>query len=276
MTYSYRGDKKVKMRILLTDDEELVLEDSLETLQLVFPNAEIETAGDYQTAINKANKLRFDMAFLDIEIPGKTGIELAKELQELNPRINIIFLTAYSQYALDAYKLLASDYLLKPLRVIDIEKTMQGLRYAIEETEAENSLKVICFGKFDAFYKEKQLSFHREKEKELFAYLISQKGISVTSTEICSALWGDDSDNKRNYFWKILSELRKDLRESGLVQVLIDNRDAYAVDIKTINCDYYEYFNQKGNHEWNGLFMEQYGGWAEEIKATLHYTSEVE
>ena len=217
----------------------------------------------------------FDVAFLDVEMPGMTGLELAEELQKKQSNITIVFVTAFPQYALDAYKLLASDYCLKPLSVEAVKKTMENLRYSIEDKEQEIEKKekkfsVICFGDFNIFDKEgNPVIFKREKAKELLAYLISKNGVPASSTEICDALWGDMTGNIQNYFWKVTSELRKTLKDIGGEDILVQGRRQYYIDTSKIDCDYMLYLEGKYDKEWNEKFMEQYGMWAEMIKAGL-------
>ena len=156
-----------------------------------------------------------------------------------------------------------------------VKKTMENLRYSIEDKEQEIEKKekkfsVICFGDFNIFDKERNpVIFKREKAKELLAYLISKNGVPASSTEICDALWGDMTGNIQNYFWKVTSELRKTLKDIGGEDILVQGRRQYYIDTSKIDCDYMLYLEGKYYKEWNEKFMEQYGMWAEMIKAGL-------
>ena len=103
------------MKFLLVDDEPLALADLNEILEETVPGH--ETAGF--TSIGKAleymKENQVDVAFLDIEMVGMNGIELARTMKDLQPDINIIFVTAHPQYAVDAYAIHATGYLLKPV-----------------------------------------------------------------------------------------------------------------------------------------------------------------
>lgn len=252
------------MRILVVDDEPLVLEDSVETIKKACPGAYIVAAGSYSEALKVAQS-KVDVAFLDIEMPGKKGTELALELQRMNGCINIIFLTAFKQYALDAYQLLASAYLLKPVSLQEVQKVMSALRYDVKE-----QMSARCFGIFKIYYNGKEIAFRREKEKELIAYLVARNGASASSEEICKALWPEDDTVKKDYFWKVLSELRKDLGQIGTENVLVCGRNSYYIDKSLLSCDYYNYIDGLVD-SWNGEFMTQYSVWAEEIKAKLYF-----
>lgn len=252
---------------MVVDDEPLVLEDSLETIKEACPGAEIVSADNYRDALKEGKRI-CDVAFLDIELPGMNGLLLAEELKKYNPEINIIFLTAYSQYAVASYKIHASDYLLKPVSKDAVENAMANLRYKVK-----NRLCATCFGIFTAEINGEPLEFHREKEQELLAFLIAMKGDSVSGSQICAALWPETGDSKKDYFWKILSELRKDLSEAGVEDVLLCAKDSYSVDVTGIDCDFYRYLGGF-NKNWNGRFMEQYSIWAEEIKGSIYFVNE--
>lgn len=262
------------MRILVTDDEPFALEDSFEAIKEALPEAEVVPADNYRDALNETED-PFDLAFLDVEMPGMTGLELAEELQKKYPKINVIFVTAFPQYALEAYKILASDYCLKPLNPSDVKRAVANLRYSLDSPREiakpeDDRIKIVCFGDFNFFdSKGSQIMLQREKAKELFAYLVSKRGVESTPTELCDALWGDSSENKLDYFWKLTSELRKALRDINAEDVLRQGRGKYSVDPSRIICDYYEYLDKTMRDKWNGKFMEQYGGWAEVIKGSL-------
>lgn len=206
-----------------------------------------------------------DIAFLDINMPKINGIELAKKVREIRPHIKIIFVTAYSEYLLDAFKMHADGYLMKPATLEDIQAELDHI-IRQKETETEKHLRVQCFGEFEVFYDKKPVKFARSKTKELFAYLVHRKGASVTVGEICAVLWENAPDSKamQSYFRQCVGDLKKTLEDLGEADVLIKSRNAYAVNISAFWCDSYEY--DHGNKEvmnfWNGEYMYQYS-WGE-------------
>lgn len=256
------------------DDEMLALEDSYEAVLAVLPDADVIPCETVSDALRAAEE-PIDIAFLDVEMPGMSGMELAAKLQEKYPKINIIFVTAFTQYAYEAYNLLASSYCVKPIFVDDIKKAMNNLRYSLDNpreiVKPDNTkLKVICFGDFTIYdMNEVPIMIRREKSKELLAYLISKNGVEATPTELCDVLWGEDSDNKLDYFWKLTSELRKALIDAGGEDVLRQGRGKYAIDRDKLDCDFLQYLDKTYRNPWNGKFCEQYGGWAEVTKAAI-------
>ena len=103
-----------------------------------------------------------------------SGLEVAKQLKLWNPKINIIFVTAYDQYMLSAYKLRISGYLMKPVTKEDIAEELNNLRIPVM-AKPENVLVAACFGNFEVFVNGESLSFTRSKTKELLAYLIDRR-----------------------------------------------------------------------------------------------------
>ena len=119
--------------IILVEDEPVILKGFVHILSDALPDAQ---AIGFQTgaeAVAYARNNRVDVAFLDIELFGESGIDLAGKLSEINPRINIIFLTGHTEYAHDALKLHCSGYILKPLTPDKIRDEIAHLRYPVQE-----------------------------------------------------------------------------------------------------------------------------------------------
>ena len=117
------------INIVMVDDEKLILDGDIDTLRDFFPNANIIGFTTAQSALAYAENNKVDLAFLDIEIGSVNGIELCKRLLELHPRTNIIYLTGYSDYAIDAWATGASGFLLKPLSEEKVKQAIGMLRY---------------------------------------------------------------------------------------------------------------------------------------------------
>lgn len=252
------------MKILIVDDERIVLEETKETVEQVKPEAELICADTCKRALEIAEETRIDVAFLDIQMPEMSGLELAKRLKELNSDINIVFTTAYSQYALDAFSLFASGYLLKPFRKEDVESALENLRNPIQYRPER--LVVQCFGNFEVFHEGKPVQFARSKAKELFAYLIDLHGASANTGELCAVLWEDsrEADKNRHYLRNLISDVKKALKECGAPEVLRCRRNQFSVDPEKIDCDYYRFLEHDAAavNSFRGEYMNQYS-WAE-------------
>lgn len=115
--------------VILVDDRKLILTGGLPILEEVMPNAKVTGFTDADEAIEYAKSNRVALAFLDIELRDTTGLELCRELLEINPRTNVVFLTAYGEYSLDAWGTEASGFMLKPITPESVREQLKKLRY---------------------------------------------------------------------------------------------------------------------------------------------------
>lgn len=116
------------LRILIVDDEPDARH-MLEELLSNFPEIEnLDKASNAEEALKSLKRQIPDLIFLDIEMPGKDGIELAKEIRDLNIDATIIFVTAFNQHAIDAFKVAAFDYILKPIDPDELERTLERFK----------------------------------------------------------------------------------------------------------------------------------------------------
>lgn len=115
--------------VILVDDMKLILVDGLPVLEEVMPNANVIGFTDAEEAIEYAKKNRVSLAFLDIELRNASGLDLCRDLLAISPRTNVVYLTAYSDYALNAWSTGASGFMLKPLTAEGVKEQLKNLRY---------------------------------------------------------------------------------------------------------------------------------------------------
>ena len=115
--------------IIMVDDNSVILSDGLVVVEEVLPNANIMGFIWPQEAIDYAKANRVDLAILDIEMGNSSGLELCHTLLEINPTTNVVFLTAYADYSLDAWKTEAVGFILKPLTPEGVREQLKKLRY---------------------------------------------------------------------------------------------------------------------------------------------------
>lgn len=263
-TKGTEGVEQKDMRIIVADDEKLVLERLVSIIREVKPDAEIYDFVEPEELLEFAKDNPCDVAFLDLEMGTMSGLDVAKQLKLWNPKVNIIFVTAYDQYILSAYKLRASGYLMKPVDKADIVEELENLRNPFIP-EPGKKLVITCFGNFEAFVNGEILSFERSKTKELLAYLVDRKGSSATSGELRAILWeGVATDEKNgNYLQKLKRDLVTTLENAGVANVLHLGWNKYAIRPELISCDYYDFLDNKpeGIRAYNGEYMSQYS-WA--------------
>ena len=115
--------------VIMVDDSRVILSDGLAVLEEVMPNATITGFIWPLEAIEYARMNPVALAILDIELGTASGLELCRTLLEINPRTNVVFLTAYADYSLDVWKTETVGFLLKPLTPGDVREQLKKLRY---------------------------------------------------------------------------------------------------------------------------------------------------
>ena len=254
------------MIAIAVDDEALMLGALVSAVSESPDISEVVKFSECEEALEYVRKNPADIAFLDINMRGMGGLELAKKIIEAAPECKIVFCTGYEEYALPAFKLHASGYLMKPISSEDVQgeiDNIKGIR------DREKPITVKCFGNFEVYAKNEKLVFKRLKTKELFAFLVDRNGAGMTAKQICAALFPDDTDDNKNaaYLRQLVLDLKNTLKAVGAEGVLCHETPCYRVDTKLIRCDYISYL-ESGRPEFHGEYMTQYS-WAEETCAML-------
>ena len=253
------------MKIIAVDDERLALENILSLLRRVAPQAEVMGFTRPAEAFAHLGANKIDVAFLDIEMGKISGLALAKQCKELCPQMNIVFVTGYSEYALEAIRLHASGYLIKPVRERDLLTELENLRHPLP-SGSRARVRVQTFGNFEIFVDDKPLRLPRTKCKECLAYLIDRKGARVANGELSSILWDDKPIDRtvQNNTQKVISDLMKALRQADVEQIVIKSRNDLAIDVNMVDCDYYRALSGDVSqlNRFTGEYMSNYG-WAE-------------
>lgn len=117
--------------VIIVDDEEILIRGAKPVLEKAMPKAVIKDFTRFSEALSYAAITNVAIAFLDIELGSKSGLDLCDRLIELNPHTNVIFLTSYADYAADAWNTKASGFLVKPVKLEDIEDALTKLRHPI-------------------------------------------------------------------------------------------------------------------------------------------------
>ena len=122
----------------MVDDEPIILSGGLPVLEEAFPNANVSGFIKPSEAVNYAQYNPVALAFLDIEMGKHNGLEICKELQRINPQTNVIFLTAYMDYSLDAWKTGASGFIIKPITVAKVRDQLPRLRFPLGGIQSDD------------------------------------------------------------------------------------------------------------------------------------------
>ncbi|MCL2721629.1 MAG: response regulator [Treponema sp.] len=253
------------MNIIAVDDEKLILKEFRDTIKEVIPDCTLSLFFRADMALEYAENNLTNIAFLDVEMPGMNGIDLARRLREINSETNIIFVTSHEKYSLPAFSVHASGFLVKPFTSEDITKEMKNLRRPVDR-KSDVRIYAQTFGNFEVFSYGNALKFSRSKTKELFAYLIDRNGASASTRELCALLWEDkqDTPNLMSYLRKLIADLTKTLRSAGLDDIIVRRYNSIAVVPEKIVCDSYGFMkgDPRSLNAYRGQYMAQYS-WAE-------------
>ena len=163
-----------------------------------------------------------DIALLDINMPDMNGIELAARIKEISPDTAIIFVTGYSEYAVEAFRLHAAGYLMKPVAKEELEAEIIHAQ-GVHSLQMHSHITARTFGSFDIFVDGKKVLFGRSKAKELLAHLIEMRGKSVFRVQVFSVLFEDKPHDrpKQKQFDNIVRNLRSALKEFGAEEIFV-------------------------------------------------------
>ena len=254
------------MTILLIDDEPLALEMLKDSVAEACPDAVLHPFLKTSEALAFLQANPVDIAFLDIQMRGMSGLEMAVKCKQLYPKINLIFATGYDSYAIDAMTMHASGYIMKPITAEKVKKELMNLRHPLQSRPG-TKLQVKCFGNFDVCLPDgTPLQFARAKSKELLAYLVDCHGAAVTTKQIASVLWEDRPYDRtlKNYVATVVKALKDALRDVGAEDILIKTHNHLAVDVQKFKCDSYDFekWDVAAINSFRGEYMADYS-WAE-------------
>ena len=185
-----------------------------------------------------------DIALLDINLPDMNGIALAVRIKEKSPDTAIIFLTGYSEYAVDAFKIHASGYLMKPVTqaalAAEIDHALSLYEHSVPVIHTAH-IAVRTFGKVEIFVNNKPVKFARSRSKELLAFLISRRGGQVSRNELHNVLYSDREYDRpvQKQLDVMIRSMRDTLTEYGISDILVMNRGLLSIRPELIDCDMY-------------------------------------
>ncbi|MNI34160.1 Transcriptional regulatory protein YehT [compost metagenome] len=239
------------MKVILVDDERLALE-YLERQLLKFDDMEIVGLfSDPLIAREEILRKEADVVFLDISLPEISGIELADQLLGFKPRLNIVFVTAYNEYAVKAFELNAIDYIVKPIRVERLTKTLDRIRKlqsaSMEKVVVEEDgdlrlhvLKQVAIempkGQFT------HLQWRTSKAQELFLFLLQHRGQLVRKSVLIDLLWPEyESDKVYSQLYTAVYHIRKTLQTYGERFQISNTTEGYILSMNNVILDIEEW-----------------------------------
>ena len=259
------------MNAICVDDEAQVLAHTVACCQKLQLLENVRGFTRPRDALNWAAENPVDLALLDIHMPDMNGLKLAEQLRTLAPHLSIIFITAFGQYALEAFDVHPTAYLLKPLDEARLKREVE-YALAIRQAKTPTHIQVQTFGHFEILVDGKTLSFRRSKSKELLAYLVDRRGAGVTRQDAFAALWEDRvyDASMQKQMDVVIRSLRETLQKYGVGELFELKNRCLRIRPELIDCDLYRFL--KGDREtvsaFFGEYMSQYA-WAANTEARL-------
>lgn len=244
------------MKVILVDDEKSML---LIMKKMLSKIPGIEVAGIFQNAGDAFGFISaehgVDMAFLDISMPGESGLELAQRIPSVNSGMDVVFLTSHKEYALDAFDVHAFDYLVKPVSQERLERTVQR---AVDKRKhvsvnipgnRSSKMSVYCFGGMDLRGRDGAVvRWISVKCGELFAYLLLNRGRLVSREMIMEEIFrGMPPKNAGTYLNTTIYQLKKTLEPHGMKPVILSNGGSYGIDSRDMYIDFIDFEDRINN-----------------------------
>lgn len=262
------------MLIFAIDDEPKSLWLLHRTIAQAAPEADIRDYPLGTAAVDAiiAQDLRPDIVFSDIQMPELDGLALAVRLKQVSPLSKIVFVTGYSEYMEEAFRIHASGYVLKPLNEDRIREEIENACPPVEP--APDRLYIQCFGQFEVYWQNKPLMFGRRQTKELLAFLVDREGATCTAEEIADRLWEGETDLTalKHRIRDLIRDLKKTLNGIGMENVILRRSGQLAIQRDLVDCDYYRMLDgdMRAANAFHGEYMKQYS-WAEITTGKLSF-----
>lgn len=259
------------MRVICVDDEKPVLENFKSKVKDFLEIKNLELFQSAKAALKWVELNPVDVAFLDMEMPQMSGIELARELKKIDRNIRIIFVTAYDQYAMDAFRVDALGYLLKPY-------TREEIRHELEKaflmrSKPKKSVKIQTIPDFVVLVDGAPMHFDRMKPEELLALLVDRAEAGVTAGEAIACLWPERTadENTQTLYRVTFHRMMEALKEAGIEHIIGSEGRKRFILTEQVDCDLYRLLSGNINELQNycGEYMKEYS-WAESRNAQLN------
>ncbi len=241
------------LKVVLVDDER----PALRVLEILLQNFDgisvIGSFTDPNKAVQTIGKLKPDVVFLDISMPQLHGLDAASLIQEGSPDTDIVFVTAYDRYAVEAFELNALDYVLKPISIDRLRKTVERImKKLVVEHHQSNSrrLQIKCLGQLEVSWENGiPIKWRAEKTKELFAFLLLNEGRELSKEELLETLWTNDIPERSiKQLYNGIYYIKKTLKEYGITRDLISLGSNYCMKLGDVDYDtarFYEFENRR-------------------------------
>lgn len=240
------------MKALIVDDEELALLHLKHMLERTNFFQSIATFQDPVEVQELSAFLDVDTVFLDIEMPGINGIELAEAIQSINENIQVVFITAFDEFAIKAFELNAVDYLLKPVDYARLVKTIERIRMnGMLRSPADHTGKnffIQCFGSLQFHQMEDgaktyiPVKWRTSKAREIYAYLLHHQGHVVSKDTLIDLFWPNyDFSKASTQLYSTIYQIRKLIGQLPFSQSIEKTDTGYILRLSGVKVDAIEW-----------------------------------
>ncbi len=252
------------MRAIIVEDEPFMMtafermSANIEELHIV---GRFDCAED-AVAFSEVNK--YEIAFLDIELPGMNGVKCAEILREKKPDLLIVFITAYDKYLRESNRLEADYYLLKPYKEENLRKIMENMKLLAQRQKKR--VYIQTFGRFLVMKDGVPIPLVG-KTKEILALIVANCGKEISNEEIYGTVWEsrEYSNVNMKVYYNALSRLKNNLEKHELQDLIISTARGQMANVAAFDCDYYSWReNSSSSEDFNGEFLKEYS-WGEYI-----------
>lgn len=235
------------LRVAIVDNEKPVL--NLLNI-LLTENGKVTVVEEFlkpSAALAKIPNLKLDAVFLDIEMPGMNGLELGTKLLEANDELDIIFLTAYDCYAVDAFRVNALDYILKPATQDAINRTVDRIIKNRNKQQVHlsplRSEKISLFGGIRVIGpRGEAIRWPTAKVEELFAYLILHRRTGINKWTALELLWPEyDPKKAEQNLHTTVFRLKKALSQGNVTCKIENENGQYRLYLHDVTCDLFAF-----------------------------------
>lgn len=241
------------MKAILVDDELLALEFLERQINKISDIKIIGKFNKFDLNENYALLEEVDVAFLDIEMPEISGLELAEQLLEIKPTLTIVFVTTFNHYAVQAFELNAIDYVLKPVHVDRLKQTLERINKEVKNRPEEflitqDQLRIsVCRELTFELSKNNYdtVKWRTAKAQEVFLYLLQNRGESIRKSKLIEILWPDfHEENAYSQLYTAIYHLRKTISRFNDYLSIKNMHDSYVLYTNNVLIDIVDWENK--------------------------------
>ncbi|WP_238859052.1 response regulator [Clostridium sp. YIM B02569] len=222
------------IKAMVVDDETLTNDHICELIRDT--GAEVEGYTNPHEALDSIMRFKPDVLFLDIEMPEINGLQFAEIVNSIEHDCEIVFITAYNQYAINAFRVNAIDYLLKPIIVEELYSSIERVkkrRFLISSVSPNKEIKISLFGGVSLYIgdEKKPIRWMTAKSAEIFAFmLLGKDDKEISKWRLMNEVWPDKDKEKADINLRsTISRLNKTFRENSIKISIISTGNGYKL-----------------------------------------------